>query len=110
MKSFKNRNDVLDACAIPFLILMEDLLRAKGVDLKSTKISPWTKLYKLILSPDFFKVISEFQVEILPYKKMRQLEQVFANNSINMDEVMKFSTSLSKLMNWFQGRCMQFGI
>lgn len=82
---------------------MEDLLRLKGVDLKSSKISNWQKLFKLILSIDFFKAISEFQVEILPYRRMRVLEKFFADNTINMDEVAKFSSSLLKLMNWIQG-------
>jgi len=82
---------------------MEDLLRLKNVDLKSTKISNWQKLFKLIISIDFFKAISEFQVEILPYRKMRVLEKFFADNTINMDEVAKFSTALFKLMNWIQG-------
>jgi len=104
IKSLKSKNELLDICAKPFIILFEDLLRAKGIDLKNTKVSSWQKLLKLIISADFFKIISEFQVEIIPYKKMRALEKYFADNTINPDEVAKFSVPLSKLMKWLQGK------
>jgi len=103
LKSLKNRSELLDTCAIPFIILLEEQLLAKKVDVKSSKISSWTKFFKLLITGDFFKTISEFQVEILPYKKMRGLEKFFEDKIVDLNDVYKYSVPLSKLMNWLQG-------
>lgn len=94
----------MDACAVPFIILFEDFMKMKGIDVRNIKVSNWKKLLKLIISIDFFKAISEFQVEILPYKKMRLLEKFFEDNTVTMEDIAKFSAPLSKLMNWLQGK------
>lgn len=94
----------MNKCANPFIILFEESLKSKGVDLKNTKISNWSKFLKLILSVDFYKTLAEYHVETVSSKKMRAIEKNFAETAKRLDEVAKFSTSLLKLVGWLQGK------
>jgi hypothetical protein len=84
-------------------MLFEENFRAKGIDVRNQKISSWSKLLKFILTSDFYKLLSEFSVETVPARKIRFIETYFADRLPNLDEVLKFSNSLYKLMCWLQG-------
>jgi hypothetical protein len=88
---------------VPFIILFEELFYAKKIDIKNSKISNWKNFTKLLLTTDFFKILSEYPVEVVPASKMKALEKFFDKAMPNLNEVQKTSIRLYRLLNWLQG-------
>ena len=103
LKTIKSQNEILNICSNPFLILFEENFKAKGIDPRNTKTSSWSKLLKFIMSTDFYKLLSEFQVETVAPKKIRMIESYLHEKLPSLDEVARFSTSLFKLISWLHG-------
>ena len=90
-------------CAYPFMIIFEDIFKSKGIEIKLNKYS-WANMLKVVISTDFYKLLSDYPVEVLEPKKVRQLEQFFDNNLTNQAEITKTSRALGRLITWARGK------
>lgn len=64
------------------MIIFDDLFKAKGLEPKLSKAS-WMNMLRVVISTDFYKLLSEYPVELIEPYKLRALEEFFDNNLTN---------------------------
>lgn len=84
------------------MIIFEEQFRAKGIDTKAGR-NNWMNFLKVVISTDFFKLLTDYPVEVIDPKKIRALEKYFDDKLTNQAEIQKSSRALSRLITWARG-------
>jgi len=105
LKKLKGSGLIYELCAVPFIVLFEDVFIQKGINFKSEKASKWACLVKLLQQIDFYKLISEYNIEALENRLAYSLEELIAKHSeyYNINQITTISLPLSRLIKWVYG-------
>ena len=96
---------IYELCAVPFIILFEELFIKKNINFKSEKISKWSCIIKLCHMIDFYSLLSEFNIETLEKNLASSIEELLTTHSefYNLNHLETISKALSNLMRWIYG-------
>ena len=104
----KGNGLLYELCAVPFIILFEDIFIKKNINFKSEKMSKWSCLIKLCHMIDFYSLLSEYNIETLERKLASSIEELLSTHSeyYNLSQLEVVSKTLANLMRWVYGMLM----